>query len=137
MGVHTYHDWFGSPEPCPALYISLRRPEDRQPCLSDIIAAVDTGAPLTAIPLGYKDIASLVPRGWVHVRWRGYDEPRVPTYLAYVAAEECVPRLVEIFFDRYLINYALIGRNLMKHWHVTLNGLEQTMEIEEQDPQSL
>jgi len=99
--------------------------------LPDIIAAVDTGAPLTAIPLRYKETARLQPIDRVSVKWRGYGEDRVPVYLVYVTAEECSPQLVRVVFDPWDPDYALIGRNLMKHWQVILNGPEQTMEIKE------
>ena len=132
MGEHNYHPWFGSPEPCPALYIELTRPTEDTPFLRDLIAAVDTGAPLTAIPWKYKQDANLYPARQIKLQWPGYSDDRVPTYLVEVNAEGYRPELVEVVFDPTHSEYALIGRNLMKHWHVLLKGPEQVLEIDDQ-----
>lgn len=131
MGEHPYHYWFDL-EPCPALYIELTRPTEQEPFLPDLLAAFDTGAPLTAVPMKYKDTARLVPARKVRVRWAGYPEDRQPTFLVKVTADGYVPRLVEIVFDPDpRREYALIGRNLMRYWHAILKGPEQILEIRE------
>lgn len=130
MGEHLYHEWFKSPEPCPAIYIHLTRPSEQEPFLLDILGAIDTGAPLTVLPLEYKDRANLIPAARRRIRWSDYEGDR-PTYMAIVTAEELKPRLVEILFDEHCAGYALIGRNLMKHWRVMLNGPEQVLQIRE------
>ncbi len=131
MVEHHYHEWFGSPEPCPALYVELTRPMEQEPFKTDLIAALDTGAPLTAIPIQYKTTARLQPHRSGKVRWQNYLKDREPIYLVRVTADGCAPRLIEIIYYEPHEDYALIGRNLMKHWHMTLNGPEQTLQISE------
>ncbi len=128
MGEHAYHDWWGSPEPCPALYIELTRPNESVPFEIDLIAALDTGAPLTAVPWRLKDTANLHPVGRRWVEWAHYSGYE-PTYMVRVAADEYFPQLVEILFHPYKQDYALIGRNLMRYWHVTLKGPQQILQI--------
>jgi len=130
MGEHPYHEWFGSPELCPALYIQLAKPQDDEPFL-ELIAAFDTGAPLTAIPLTYKDKAQLIPSRPVKVKWAGYPTERVSAYIVKLTANGYTPRLVEVIYDPNHTEYALIGRNLMKYWYATLKGPERILEITE------
>ena len=134
MSEHNYSAWWGSPEPCPALYIAATAPvneEAKEPFVKDLIAALDTGAPLTALPTKYKQKAKLHPAAPVKIKWAGYPEERVPAFLAEVSVDEYAPRLVQIIFSDRLDQYALIGRNLMRHWHMILKGPEQILEIRE------
>ena len=131
MVEYHYHEWFGSPEPCPALYIQVTGPTEKEPFLKDLIAALDTGAPLTAVPMKYKNITHLYPNRRIKLRWPGYLEDKVPTYLVKVTAEGCAPRLVEMVYDPTHEDYALVGRNLMRYWCATLRGPEQILEISE------
>lgn len=131
MGEHPYHEWFGSPEPCPALYIEVMRPTEKEPFMKDLIAAFDTGAPLTAVPMKYKSTARLHPLRQVKLKWPGYPVEKVPTYFVKITAEGCTPRSVEVVFDPCHDEYALIGRNLMKYWYAVLKGPEEILEISE------
>lgn len=117
-------------EPLPALYIELTRPTEDKPFLKDLLAPLDTGAALTAMPIKYKDTAGLMVHGYTPVRHGDYYERRCPTYLAKVTAEECMSQTVEIIFLQTL-SQPLIGRNLMKYWHTTLRGPEQILKIAE------
>ena len=131
MGDHPYHKWFSAEELCPALYVSLTRPNDTEPFLEDLIAAVDTGSPFTFVPEKHKRIITLHPARTVSLKWPYFGPKQTATYLVKVKADVYEPRLVEIVFSPFHSEYALIGRNLMKHWQVILNGPEQTMEIKE------
>lgn len=117
-------------EPLPALYIELTRPSEGEPFLKDLLAPLDTGAPFTAIPIEYRDTAGLKLHDYIPVRHGGYYEPRCPKYLVKIAAEECMPQMVEIIFLPTLVQ-PVIGRNLMRYWHTTLKGPEQILEITE------
>lgn len=130
MGEHPYREWFGSPELCPALDIQLAKPQDTKPLL-ELPAAFDTGSPLTAIPLIYKDTCKLVPARKIKVRWPGYFEGSIPTYIVRLTIDGYTPRLVEIVYDPTHEDYALIGRNLMNYWYATLKGPERILEITE------
>jgi len=117
-------------EPIPALYVELTRPGDKEPFLKDVLAPLDTGAPLTAIPSKYKDAASLKPHDFTPVRHGGYYEDRCPMYLARVIAEDCKPQTVDVIFLPTL-QQPVIGRNLMRYWHTILDGPEGILEITE------
>jgi len=119
-----------SEESLPALYIELTRPGENEPFLKDELAPLDTGAPFTAIPYEYKDQANLRPHDYGPVIHGDHFERRCPRFLVKVTAEECMPRMVEIIFLETL-QRPVIGRNLMKYWHTTLNGPEQILEITE------
>ena len=128
---YSYHEWFGSPEPCPALYIDVSAPTEQEPFVKDQIAALDTGAALTALPVKYKSTIRLHPHRRIRILWPGCLEDTVPAYLVRVTAGRHAPRLVEMIYDPNHEDYALIGRNLMKHWRATLKGPEQILEISE------
>ena len=117
-------------EPLPALYIELTRPSEDEPFLKDLLAPLDTGAPLTAMPIDYRDTAGLKVYDYTPVKHGNYYERRCPKYLAKVTAEECMPQTVEIIFLPTL-RQPVIGRNLMRHWHTTLKGPERILEIAE------
>jgi hypothetical protein len=119
-----------SEEPLPALYIELTRPGENEPFLKDILAPLDTGAPITAIPHEYKEQANLKPYDYGPVRHGNYWDPKCPKFLVEVTAEECIPQTVEIIFLPTL-GQPVIGRNLMKYWYATLKGPEQILEITE------
>ena len=117
-------------EPLPALYIELTRPSENAPFVKDLLAPLDTGAPFTAMPQTYKDIANLKPHDYTPIRHGNYDVPRCPKYLVKVTADECIPQMVEIIFLPTL-GHPVIGRNLMKYWHTELEGPEQILKITE------
>ena len=127
MVERNYHSQ-DNVEPLPALYIELTRPGDNTPFVKDLLAPLDTGASLTAMPQKYKDRANLKPYDYTLIRHGDYYDPRCPKYLVKVTAEECMPRMVEIIFLPTL-EQPVIGRNLMKYWHTKLKGPEQILEI--------
>lgn len=131
MGEHNYHEWFGDPEPCPALYIHITRPTEDEPVLPDLLAAIDSGSSLTCVPAKYKERCRLVTIGNVKVKWPSYPTGTTPAYMAYVTADGYRRMLVEIVFDPFHHDYAIIGRNMLKHWHVTLRGPESILDIRE------
>ena len=135
MVKRAYADWthYGSEEPCPAIYIKLTRPQDNEPVVEDLIAAVDSGSSITAIPAKYKGQLQLYPSGYTRVRFRGYFMDKEPTYQVYVTANACKPRLVEVIYDPEHDEYALLGRNLMKYWNTEMRGPEYILEITEPD----
>lgn len=117
-------------EPLPALYIELTRPSEDEPFLRDLLAPLDTGAPFTAMPIKYKDVAGLKAHDYTAVRHGDYFDSRCPKYLAKVTAEECMPQKVEVILLPTL-SQPVIGRNLMRYWHTTLKGPEQILKINE------
>jgi len=117
-------------EPLPALNIELTRPSDSAPFIKDLLAPLDTGAPFTAIPQEYKDLASLKLHDYTPIRHGDYSDSRCPKYLVKVTAEGCTAQTVEIIFLP-TIEQPLIGRNLMKFWHAKLKGPERILEISE------
>ena len=117
-------------EPLPALYIELTRPSENAPFVKDLLARLDTGAPFTAIPQKYKDMADLKFHDHTPILHGDYYDSRCPKYLVRVTAEECRPQTVEIIFLPTL-EQPVIGRNLMMYWHTKLKGPERTLEITE------
>jgi predicted aspartyl protease len=117
-------------EPLPALYIELTRPTDNMPFKKDLLAPLDTGAPLTVIPLKYRDSANLQPHDYTPIRHGTYYDPRCPKYLVKVTAEGCAQQMVEIIF-LHTTEKPLIGRNLMKFWETKLRGPECMLEVSE------
>jgi len=130
MVERNYHSQ-DNVEPLPALYIELTRPSDNAPFVKDLLAPLDTGSPFTVIPQEYKDSADLKPHDYTPIKHGNYFDPRCPKYLVKVTAEGCMPQMIEIIFLPTKPE-PLIGRNLMKYWHTTLNGPEQILEIREQ-----
>lgn len=130
MVEYHYHEWFGSPEPCPALYIDVARPKDNKPFRKGLLAAIDTGSSLTALPMECRPVG-LHSHGRVKVRWTTYPEGPTPAYIVKVTTEGLASILVEIIFYPNPEGYALIGRNLLKHRFAMLKGPEQILEISE------
>jgi len=128
MVERNYH--WDKVEPLPALYIDLTRPNEKEPFLKGLLAPLDTGASITAIPSVHSDIARLETHDFTPVRHGDFYQPKWPKYLVQVTADECVPRMIEIIFLPTL-ERPVIGRNLMKYWYTTLKGPEQILEIRE------
>ena len=135
MVRHNYCDWkhYGSEEHCPAAFIELVRPDGKTVIIKDIQAAIDTGSSITAIPIKYKIALELVPSRSIPVRWPNYYSEKEPTYQVILTLDGCKPLYTEIIFDPFHESYALIGRNVLKHWKTILHGPESYFEIEEFD----
>jgi len=134
MVKRNYADWsyYGSKEPCPALYVELKNPKDEAHFVKDIRAALDTGSSLTAIPLEYKSKLALVPHDYIKAVWRKQIIPQVPVFRALLTANGCKPREIDIIYDPHTAHdYVLLGRNLMKYWNTFLYGPEHCFEINE------
>ncbi len=118
-------------EPCPALYIDLTRPTETDPFQTDLLAYLDTGAPWIAVPIEHKAKGGLHPFDFRDILIGNQLREKEPIYLVKVLIDGYVSQPAEMIFWDYNRDYAIIGRNLMRHWHTTLKGPEQILEISE------
>lgn len=131
MKTFHYSSWYNSPEACPALYIDFIKPDGGDPFVTDLQACLDTGSATTAIPEDIIAKANLISFGPVEVKWPFHPTQKVQGYMVYLKADNCKPRFIEVIPDPFHKDYAIIGRNLMKHWKLLLNGPESIFEINE------
>ncbi|MBI2122972.1 MAG: aspartyl protease family protein [Armatimonadetes bacterium] len=110
--------------PAPILSLRIHRTEDAPAIF--LTALVDTGADLTVIPESLARQLAVLPVGHVRIRGVGGMAARVPMYSVEieVAGLSRMLRVVGVGDE------ALVGRDLLNQFTLTLRGPQRVAEIE-------
>ena len=109
--------------PAPVVPIRLAAPQ-AEPTVA-LVALVDSGADLTVLPEGLPDAIGLPQIGVVTVRGVGGVVRRVPVYAAQIEVAG-TRRIVEA---AVVGDAALLGRDVLNRWVVTLDGPRLVMRV--------
>ncbi len=110
----------------PAPILPLRVGVPRGEATVAVVALVDSGADMTVLPQAVVRQIGLPAIGEITVRGVGGASRRVPLYAAQVEAPG-VSRVIEV---TGLGQEALLGRDLLNGWVVTLDGPRQILRVE-------
>lgn len=93
-----------------------------------IMAMVDSGADATIFPLYYLKQAGMEPVGRARLRWGNHPGTVYDVYLATIQIGTFQIHGVRILADQQY-DEAILGRDVLNHLIVTLNGPGHTVEI--------
>jgi predicted aspartyl protease len=112
--------------PAPSLDIAVRHPL-RPDQLRRIVAKLDTGADVSAIPQSVAADLELLPAQTITVE--GFDGTRtsIDTYAVTIELAGARFRYIEVILIPD--NYALIGRDILNHFYAHLHGPELAFDL--------
>ncbi len=113
--------------PAPFVHVALRHP-DGAAVLEEVPALVDSGADRTVIPLHYVGELGLVQMGQLAIAGFGGQITHSPTYLAEVTIRKVKPVVVKVLASEGEF-YVLLGRDVLNHFRVVLDGPKLAVEI--------
>ncbi len=114
--------------PEPFVHVSLGRPSDG-PSLDDLPAQIDTAADRTVIPGGLVTRLGLVPLDELPVAGFGGQVLLVLTSLVNLSIRGQISRQIEVIAHEGE-PYILLGRDVLNHHRIVLNGPGLALEIE-------
>lgn len=121
--VYPYDDAFSPPAPV----LGLRVSSPLVPSPTVVRGLVDSGADMTALP---GPVVVSLKLGQVDLVLASGFEGRLverPAYAALVALEDAEPQIIRVIsWDE---DYALVGRDIINHWRVILDGPKGTLEV--------
>lgn len=115
------------PVPAPFIHVTLHCPVTNQE-VADIPALTDSGADRTVVPISLILGLGLAQIGEIAVAGFGGEESHCPVYLAEVAIRSLRPILVKVL-GATGESYVLVGRDVLNHFRVVLDGPGQVVEI--------
>jgi predicted aspartyl protease len=114
--------------PAPFIHVMLRRP-DGATTVEEIAALVDSGADRTVIPSRFVSGLGLVQMGQLTIAGFGGQISQSPTYLVEVTIRKAKP-VVVVALASEGESYVLLGRDVLNHFRVVLDGPQLVVEIE-------
>lgn len=119
----SLHPYASLEPPCPELPVRIASPDGERGVL--LPALVDTGADLSVLPLSLVRVLALPLVGEVRLQGFGGGEQPWPLY----AAEVQVESLRDIFQVLAFGSEALLGRDVLNHLRLVLDGPRLTLEV--------
>ena len=113
--------------PAPFAHVSVGRPVD-ETVVADLPAQLDTAADMTVIPWQIVESLQLVQLDELSTMGFGGHVASVPTFLVRLAIRQCDPVVVEVLASRDE-PHVLLGRDVLNHVHIVLNGPLLVLEI--------
>ena len=111
--------------PAPFMFAKVSASEAANPM--NIHALLDTGADSSALPADVAELLGLqqVDAGFVG----GINSPRAlePIFLAFISIEDRPPIELEVY--SFNLPFAILGRDVLNQYHITLDGPNQTLTI--------
>ena len=114
--------------PAPFVHITLRRPTGG-PVLPDIPAQLDSGADISVLPWHAVESLGLVQLDELPIMGFGGHVMLVPIYLVEIGIRELEPFVIRALGSRDEA-YPLVGRDVLNHYRVLLDGPRQILEID-------
>lgn len=115
--------------PAPFVYARVSTP-DESTSVSAAPAQVDSAADITVIPDHLVSDLGLVPFGDTPVEGFGSGVIVATTYIVRIGIHEMEPLLTKVI-SGHLEPHVLLGRDILNHYRVTLDGPSQLIEIGE------
>ncbi len=122
--IYSYNKQYSPPAPVLTLKITL--PELSQ-SHTEINGQLDTGADISAIPAKVVEELDLEPASEILISGYNSQEETIPTYIVGLELPQARVRHIEVItIPEY---YVLLGRDILNHFYINLNGPDLTFEM--------